>query len=136
MSNDTQQTLSAVSLLVRDYDEAVEFFTRALRFRLVEDTPLSGEKRWVVVAPRGGEGAKLLLARAASEEQRAAVGNQSGGRVFLFLQTSDFQSDYEHMRSQGVQFVEAPRQEVYGLVAVFRDLYGNKWDLVQARRSA
>ncbi len=132
-------TLAATSLLVREYDEAIEFFTRALRFRLLEDTPLDGGKRWVVVAPdadagaRPGAGAKLLLARAATDTQQAAVGNQAGGRVFLFLHTSDFDADHAHMRAHGVRFVAAPREESYGRVAVFLDLYGNKWDLVQPR---
>lgn len=124
--------LATVSLLVRDYDEAIAFFTESLRFKLVEDTRLTAEKRWVVVAPGSGQGASLLLAKAASAEQIACVGNQAGGRVFLFLQTSDFQSDYLHMKAHGVQFLEAPRHEAYGTVAVFEDLYGNKWDLLQA----
>ena len=126
------RALTAISLLVREYDEAIEFFTGALRFRLVEDTPLGGGKRWVVVSP-GDRGANLLLARAATDEQSAAVGDQSGGRVFLFLHTSDFHADYEHMQSCGVRFLESPREEPYGKVAVFQDLYGNKWDLVQPR---
>jgi catechol 2,3-dioxygenase-like lactoylglutathione lyase family enzyme len=131
---DTRQALAAVSLLVSDYDEAIEFFTRALRFRLVEDTPLGGGKRWVVVAPSGSDGAKLLLARAANETQRAAIGNQSGGRVFLFLHTTDFEAEHAHLQAHGVRFLEAPREEPYGKVAVFQDLYGNKWDLVEPRR--
>jgi len=126
------KTLAAVSLLVREYDEAIEFFTRALRFALIEDTPLGGNKRWVVVSPGDG-GANLLLARAATEEQRACVGNQSGGRVCFFLHTSDFRADCEHMRSCGVQFLEHPRDEAFGQVVVFQDLYGNKWDLIQPK---
>lgn len=122
--------IAAVALVVREYDEAIEFFTRALRFALVEDTPLGGGKRWVVVAPQAG-GTSLLLARAATDEQRAAIGHQTGGRVFLFLHTDDFAGDYAHLRSCGVRFVEEPRREPYGQVAVFLDLYGNKWDLVQ-----
>lgn len=124
------RALTAVSLLVREYDEAIEFFTQVLRFKLVEDTPLGGGKRWVVVSP-GDRGANLLLARAATDDQRASVGNQSGGRVFLFLHTSDFRADYEHMNSCGVRFVETPRVESFGQVVVFQDLYGNKWDLIQ-----
>lgn len=122
--------IAAVALVVREYDEAIEFFTRALRFALVEDTPLGGGKRWVVVAPQAG-GTSLLLARAATDEQRAAIGHQTGGRVFLFLHTDDFAGDYGHLRACGVRFVEDPRREPYGQVAVFLDLYGNKWDLVQ-----
>ena len=124
------QALTTVSLLVRDYDEAIAFFTNALRFTLVEDTLLEGGKRWVVVTPGQG-GASLLLAKASTEEQKVHIGNQTGGRVFLFLHTVDFWSDYEHMQAQGVHFTEEPRHESYGLVVVFLDLYGNKWDLVQ-----
>ena len=125
-------TLAAVSLLVRDYDEAIAFFTNALRFKLVEDTLLNDEKRWVVVAPEKA-GAALLLAKASTEEQKACIGNQTGGRVFLFLHTADFWDDYKHMQAAGVRFVEKPREEEYGLVVVFLDLYGNKWDLVQPK---
>jgi catechol 2,3-dioxygenase-like lactoylglutathione lyase family enzyme len=127
------QAISAVRLLVRDYDEAIEFFTRALRFELLEDTPLEGGKRWVVVGPAGGTGARLVLARASAAEQLAQVGNQSGGGVFLFLHTADFRSDQAQMQSEGVRFLESPREERYGTVAVFLDLYGNKWDLIQPR---
>lgn len=130
--NVPNRQLATVSLLVRDYNEAIAFFSESLRFKLVEDTRLTAEKRWVVVAPGSGQGASLLLAKAASAEQIACVGNQAGGRVFLFLQTSDLQSDYLHMKAHGVQFLEAPRHEAYGTVAVFEDLYGNKWDLLQA----
>jgi catechol 2,3-dioxygenase-like lactoylglutathione lyase family enzyme len=124
-------SIASLTLVVRDYDEAIAFFTDALRFTLVEDTPLGGGKRWVVVAPAASTGASLLLAKAATPEQLNHVGDQTGGRVFLFLHTDDFWDDYNHMRSRGVQFVEQPRQESYGLVVVFLDLYGNKWDLVQ-----
>ena len=124
------RAIASVALVVREYDEAIAFFTDALRFTLVEDTPMGGGKRWVVVAPQAS-GTSLVLARAATDEQRAAVGNQTGGRVFLFLHTSDFWGDYAHMRAHGVRFVEEPRQEPYGQVVVFLDLYGNKWDLVQ-----
>jgi catechol 2,3-dioxygenase-like lactoylglutathione lyase family enzyme len=119
-----------MALLVRDYDEAIGFFTRALGFTLLEDSPRENGKRWVRVAPPGGAGAALLLARAATPEQLRAVGNQSGGRVFMFLETDDFERDYGHMQSEGVRFTEQPRHEEYGTVAVFLDLYGNKWDLV------
>ena len=123
-------SLASISLIVHDYDEAIAFFTDALRFRLIEDTPLGNGKRWVRVAPAGG-GTALLLAWAVSPEQLAAVGNQAGGRVFLFLHTDDFAGDYQHMQSRGVRFVETPRDEPYGRVVVFRDLYGNRWDLIQ-----
>jgi catechol 2,3-dioxygenase-like lactoylglutathione lyase family enzyme len=125
------QSLATVSFLVREYDEAIRFFTEALGFSLVEDTPLSESKRWVVVAPDKNRGAALLLARAADETQRASIGNQAGGRVFLFLHTDDLYRDYEKMQENGVRFLEAPRKENYGLVVVFEDLYGNKWDLIQ-----
>lgn len=127
--------LASVALVVRDYDEAIDFFTRALRFRLIEDTRMSEEKRWVVVSPSDrsadDSGATLLLARAANDEQRAHIGNQTGGRVFFFLHTDDFWGDYAHMQAQGVRFTEEPRQEAYGTVVVFLDLYGNKWDMIQ-----
>ncbi len=122
--------ISQVALLVRDYDEAIAFFTRALRFELLEDSPRENGKRWVRVAPPGNQGGALLLARAATPEQERFVGNQSGGRVFMFLETDDFEGDYAHMHSQGVRFAEEPRHEVYGSVVVFFDLYGNKWDLI------
>ena len=124
-------SISSLTLVVRDYDEAISFFTEALRFDLLEDTPLEDGKRWVRVAPAGSSGAALLLAKAATPEQLAHVGNQTGGRVFLFLQTNDFWNDYNFMKARGVRFTEEPRQESYGRVVVFLDLYGNKWDLVQ-----
>ncbi|MDA0242420.1 MAG: VOC family protein [Chloroflexi bacterium] len=126
-------SLALVTFLVHDYDEAIAFFTQALRFRLVEDTPLGDGKRWVVVAPAQGGGASLLLAQAADAEQEAAVGRQAGGRVFLFLHRADFAADHAHMVAHGVQFLEQPRHEPYGTVAVFADLYGNKWDLLQPK---
>jgi catechol 2,3-dioxygenase-like lactoylglutathione lyase family enzyme len=122
--------ISQVALLVNDYDEAIRFFTQALGFALLEDTALADGKRWVRVAPPGETGSALLLARAATPSQQVAVGNQSGGRVFMFLETDDFYRDYGHMKAHGVQFTEAPRNESYGTVAVFLDLYGNKWDLI------
>jgi len=124
-------SIASLTLVVRDYDEAIAFFTDALRFTLVEDTPLGGGKRWVVVAPAASTGASLLLAKAATPEQLSRVGDQTGGRVFLFLHTDDFWADTNHMQSRGVQFTEQPRHEPYGWVVVFLDLYGNKWDLVQ-----
>jgi catechol 2,3-dioxygenase-like lactoylglutathione lyase family enzyme len=126
-----RQHLSQVALLVKDYDEAIAFYTTKLEFILVEDTKLTATKRWVLVSPPGSEGCKLLLARAADDRQLASVGNQTGGRVFLFLNTDDFQRDYKKMVDRGVRFVRPPRQEEYGTVAVFEDLYGNLWDLIQ-----
>jgi catechol 2,3-dioxygenase-like lactoylglutathione lyase family enzyme len=118
--------------LVRDYDEAIAWFTRALGFKLVEDSNLGGGKRWVLVEPDGG-GVRLLLARAATPEQVAHIGAQGGGRVFLFLQTEDFARDHAAFAAAGVRFLEPPRHEVYGTVAVFEDLYGNRWDLIESR---
>lgn len=127
-----QQTIAHVALVVRDYDEAIDFYVRALGFRLVEDSPRPEQnKRWVVVAPPGGSGTSLLLARATTPEQRALVGNQTGGRVFLFLQTDDFWRDYDRYVAAGVEFARLPSEEPYGTVAVFKDLYGNLWDLLQ-----
>lgn len=126
----SQATLAHVALIVHDYDEALRFFVDSLGFRCVADTPLGGGKRWVLVAPPGG-GTNLLLARAVTPAQASAVGQQAGGRVFLFLQTDDFARDYTAFRARGVQFLEAPRQEPYGQVAVFADLYGNRWDLLE-----
>lgn len=125
------QTIGHVTLLVRDYDEAIAFYVNSLGFRLVADEALAGGKRWVLVAPAGPAGTALLLARAATPEQKARVGDQAGGRVFLFLHTDDFWRDYHLMKSRGVRFAEEPRQEAYGAVVVFEDLYGNRWDLLQ-----
>jgi catechol 2,3-dioxygenase-like lactoylglutathione lyase family enzyme len=118
---------------VHDYDEALAFFVGRLGFRVLEDTPLTPTKRWVVVAPDGARDAALLLARAVGPEQQAAVGRQGGGRVFLFLHTDDFARDYAAFQARGVRFVEAPRVEAYGRVVVFEDLYGNRWDLIEPR---
>jgi catechol 2,3-dioxygenase-like lactoylglutathione lyase family enzyme len=123
--------IGSVALLVRDYDEAIAWFTSCLRFECVEDIDRGGGNRWVLVSPAGREGTSLLLARAASPDQAEAVGHQSGGRVFLFLHTDNFARDYEHMKSRGVRFLEEPRHEPYGTVAVFEDLYGNRWDLLE-----
>jgi catechol 2,3-dioxygenase-like lactoylglutathione lyase family enzyme len=124
--------LAMLALVVRDYDEAIDFYTRVMRFTLVEDTPMSATKRWVVVAPGHDSGASLLLARAATPEHQAAIGNQAGGRVFLFLHTDSFDADVAHLRAHNVRFAEdAPRHEAYGRVIVFHDLYGNKWDLIE-----
>lgn len=125
------QHIGAVSLLVRDYDEAIAFYTRQVGFALLEDTPITAEKRWVRVAPVGASGTCLLLARAADAAQAAAIGRQGGGRVWLFLHSGDFWRDYRGMQERGVHFCEAPREEAYGTVAVWEDLYGNRWDLLQ-----
>lgn len=127
-----QQSILHVALVVRDYDEAIAFYCDRLGFTLVEDTDQpEQEKRWVVVAPPGSSGTTLLLARATSPEQEAAIGNQTGGRVFLFLQTDDFWRDYERMQADGIKFIREPKEAAYGIVAVFADLYGNLWDLVE-----
>ena len=126
-----KQSIIHVALVVRDYDEAIEFFCRKLYFKLVEDSYQSEQdKRWVVVAPPGSNGANLLLARASTPEQEAFIGRQSGGRVFLFLSTDDFWRDYNEMLSAGIKFVREPKAALYGTVAVFEDLYGNLWDLI------
>ena len=127
--------IALTALLVRDYDEAIRFFTRALGFELLEDSPAGAGKRWVRVAPPGGAGGELLLARAATPEQESAIGRQAGGRVFLFLETDDFDRDCARMRAEGVRFAEKPRQEAYGKVAVFLDLCGNRWDLIGRKRA-
>jgi catechol 2,3-dioxygenase-like lactoylglutathione lyase family enzyme len=128
------QSLALVALVVRAYDEAIDFFVNTLGFTLIEDTPMpEPAKRWVVVAPPGSTGTRLLLARAVGDEQSSRIGNQTGGRVFLFLHTDDFWRDYHTYTSRGVVFVREPKEESYGTVAVFRDLYGNLWDLVQPR---
>jgi catechol 2,3-dioxygenase-like lactoylglutathione lyase family enzyme len=122
--------ITQVAVVVRDYDEAIRFYTEALRFTLLEDEDRGNGKRWVRVAPRADAAFALLLARAATPGQEPAIGNQSGGRVFLFMHTTDFRADYEHMKAHGVRFTEEPRHEAYGTVVVFLDLYGNKWDLI------
>jgi catechol 2,3-dioxygenase-like lactoylglutathione lyase family enzyme len=127
-----QQSLVMISIVVRDYDEAIGFYVGTLGFELIEDSYVpEQDKRWVVVAPPGGGGARLLLARASNDEQAAHIGNQTGGRVFLFLNTDDFQRDFERYKAKGVVFVREPMQAPYGTVAVFKDLYGNLWDLIQ-----
>ena len=127
-----KQSIAHVALVVRDYDEAIEFYVQKLHFRLVEDLfQPEQNKRWVVVAPPGSTGTTLLLARASKPEQEPFIGNQAGGRVFLFLSTDDFWRDYHRMVSNGVRFVRPPSEQPYGLVAVFQDLYGNRWDLIQ-----
>ena len=129
-----KQKLGLVSLVVRDYDEALEFFVGKLGFRLVEDAYVQEQsKRWVVVSPPGASETRLLLARASSPEQEWRIGAQTGGRVFLFLYTDDFWGDYERYKAKGVEFVRSPKEEPYGTVAVFKDLYGNMWDLLQPK---
>lgn len=132
MTTAPPRTLAAVAYLVREYDEAIRFFVDALGFELVEDTRIDDAKRWVRVRPQGAE-TSLLLARAAKPEQLAAVGNQGGGRVTFFLHTDDFSRDYERLVAHGVRFAESPREEPFGRVVVFHDLYGNKWDLIERR---
>lgn len=126
-----KQQIAHIALVVKDYDEAIQFYTSKLHFSLVEDTVLSPTKRWVLISPPGSQGTCLLLAKAATEEQLSRVGNQTGGRVFLFLHTDDFWRDHKAMLEQGIEFVREPVEEPYGTVAVFRDLYGNLWDLIQ-----
>ncbi|MGA9509497.1 MAG: VOC family protein [Candidatus Sulfotelmatobacter sp.] len=131
------QTIGYVALVVREYDEAIAFFTQKLGFELVEDSlamdRLGKEKRWVLVGPPHSQGTRLLLARASTPEEKSRIGNQTGGRVFLFLHTDDLWRDYRAMTARGVKFRKAPREETYGTVVVFEDLYGNKWDLLQLK---
>jgi catechol 2,3-dioxygenase-like lactoylglutathione lyase family enzyme len=124
------------SIVVREYDEAIAWFTEKLGFRLVEDTKLSETKRWVLVAPPGDGNTSIVLGRALGESQQAAIGNQTGGRVGFFLQTDDFRRDHRAFLARGVEFIESPRDEAYGTVAIFKDLYGNKWDLIEYRAGA
>ena len=126
-----KQSIAHIALVVEDYDDAIEFYKGKLGFTLLEDTPQSETKRWVLVAPRNSEGCQLLLAKAVGDEQKSRIGNQTGGRVFLFLRTDDFSRDYEDYLSKGVKFVREPKVEDYGTVAVFADLYGNLWDLIE-----
>lgn len=127
------RSIATIALVVAEYDEAIAFYRDQAGFSVLSDTPMGGGKRWVVVAPPGGTGARLLLARADGAEQRQAIGNQTGGRVMLFLETDDFMRDHAAMLARGVHFLEEPRHEPYGSVAVFEDLYGNKWDLIEPK---
>ena len=127
----TKQRIAHIALVVDDYDDAIQFYTKKLNFNLIEDTRLSDSKRWVLVGPPGDKQCCLLLAKAADDKQRASIGNQTGGRVFLFLYTDDFVRDYTQMRERGIRFIRPPKEETYGTVAVFEDLYGNLWDLLQ-----
>jgi catechol 2,3-dioxygenase-like lactoylglutathione lyase family enzyme len=124
------QQISQLALVVADYDEAIEFYTGKLGFELIEDSILSPAKRWVVVAPKGGKGCRLLLAKAANEIQQSRIGNQTGGRVFLFLHTDDFERDYQNLLDNDIKIVRPPSTEPYGKVTVFEDLYGNLWDMI------
>jgi catechol 2,3-dioxygenase-like lactoylglutathione lyase family enzyme len=134
MDRPMRQSIHQVGLVVREYDEALAFYVGTLGFTLLEDKYVpKQDKRWVVVAPPGSEGARLLLARAVGEEQASRIGNQTGGRVFLFLYTDDFWRDFHAYKAKGVVFVREPREESYGIVAVFKDLYGNLWDLLQPK---
>lgn len=129
-----RQSIVHIALVVRDYDEAIEFYTKKLKFTLIEDTYQPEQnKRWVVVAPPNSEGTSILLARASKEEQKNFIGNQTGGRVFLFLNTDDFWRDYKDMVAKGIEFVREPKEAEYGTVAVFKDLYGNLWDLLELK---
>ncbi|ARC94751.1 glyoxalase [Vibrio coralliilyticus] len=128
------QKIGYMALVVDDYEEAIEFYTERLGFELIEDTNLGSGKRWVLVSPPSSDGGCLLLAKASNEEQLSRVGNQTGGRVFLFLHTDDFWRDYKDMQKNGIEFCEEPRAEKYGTVVVFKDLYGNKWDLLQLKK--
>ncbi len=130
------QSIALVSLLVADYDEAIGFYVGKLGFTLVEDTAMGPDKRWVVVSPRGDTGSRLLLAKASAPRQAERIGDQGGGRVWLFLHTDDFAGDHARMSAAGVRFLEEPRHEAYGSVAVFEDLHGNRWDLLQPKRAA
>jgi len=126
-----KQQIAQIAIVVNDYDEAIRFYRQQLNFTLIEDTILSEEKRWVLVAPPGSDGCKLLLAKAANGQQQSRIGNQTGGRVFLFLLTDDFWRDYNYYRSKGIKFLREPAKEPYGTVAVFEDMCGNLWDLIQ-----
>ena len=128
-----QLNLAQIALVAREYDEAIAYFTQVFRFELVEDTALSPQKRWVVVRPRGGQGSSLLLAKAADEQQASRIGNQTGGRVFLFLYTDDLDRDAAYLSEAGVRFLRGPLEEPYGKVMVVEDLYGNKWDWIERK---
>ena len=133
--NGLNQQIAHISLVVNDYDEAIRFYCGKLHFNLVEDTILSETKRWIIVRPPGSSGCSLLLAKAANADQQSRVGNQTGGRVFLFLHTDNFQRDYQNLLDQGIRIIREPSDEIYGRVAVFEDLYGNLWDLIEPKQS-
>ena len=129
-----KQSIAHIALVVNDYDEAIKFYTEKLNFKLIEDTPQSETKRWVLVAPAGSDECSLLLAKGVGDEQRSRIGNQTGGRGFLFLRTDDIWRDYEKMKAKEIIFIRDPKVEEYGTVAVFKDLYGNLWDLVEFKK--
>ncbi len=131
-----KQELAHIAIVVDDYDKAIAFYTQKLHFELVEDTVLSETKRWVTVKPKGTNGCSLLLAKAANDEQKSRIGNQTGGRVFLFLYTDDFKRDYQNLIDKGINIIREPSHEVYGTVAVFEDLYGNLWDMIEPNKIA
>jgi catechol 2,3-dioxygenase-like lactoylglutathione lyase family enzyme len=126
-----KQRIAHIALVVADYDDAIKFYTEKLDFDLIDDTPQSATKRWVLVAPKGDKGCQLLLAKGVGDEQQSHIGNQTGGRVFLFLETDDFWADYNKYLERGIEFAREPKVEEYGTVAVFKDLYGNLWDLIE-----
>lgn len=136
MATPIKQRIANISLLVESYDDAIDFYTKKLSFQLLEDSDMGAGKRWVLISPPNANGTNILLAKATNEQQSQAIGNQAGGRVFLFLQTNDFWRDYQQMKSQGVEFCEEPRIEEYGTVVVFKDLYGTKWDLLELKDSS
>ena len=127
------QKIAYITLVIRNYDEAIDFYIKKLHFNLIEDTKLAEEKRWVLVAPKGKNSINLLLAEAVNDEQKSRIGNQTGGRVFLFLYTDDFERDYLNLKEHNIEIVREPKEEPYGTVAVFKDLYGNLWDLIQPK---
>ncbi|WP_103071949.1 VOC family protein [Aquimarina sediminis] len=129
-----KRKIGSVALVVRDYDEAIRFYVDKLNFELIEDIQLDNNKRWVLIAPNNQAETNILLAKAANSKQEKSIGNQTGGRVFLFLHTDDFWKDYNDMKSKGISFLEQPREEPYGTVVVFEDLYGNKWDLLELKK--
>ena len=130
-----KQYIAQFALVVKDYDEAIDYYTKKLNFELIEDTKQSEEKRWVLVKPKGSSETAILLAKAVNEEQKSRVGNQTGGRVFLFLYTDNFWRDYNQMQEKGIKFIKEPKEEAYGTVAVFEDLYRNLWDLLEPKNN-
>jgi catechol 2,3-dioxygenase-like lactoylglutathione lyase family enzyme len=130
-----KQNLTHIALVIDDYDKAIEFYTQKLHFKLIQDTILSETKRWVLVRPNGSNECSLLLAKASNEDQKSRIGNQTGGRVFLFLQTDDFKRDYQNLLDNNIKIVKEPSNEDHGTVAVFEDLYGNRWDLIESKKT-